>query len=157
MAVLGDRVFMVTDNAHLFALHRFTGQLIWDVEMADSRQNYGATCAPLVVERPRDRGRLRRRRGRPRLPRRLQGRDRRARLALLDHSGAAASRARKPGTAARSSTAAAPPGSPAPTIPKRDLLYWPTGNPCPDYNGDERKGDNLYTASCWRSIPPPAS
>ena len=36
VAVLGDRVFMVSDNAHLFALHRFTGQLIWDVEMADS-------------------------------------------------------------------------------------------------------------------------
>ena len=27
------------------------------------------------------------------------------------------------------------------------LLYWPTGNPCPDYNGDERKGDNLYSSS----------
>ena len=31
--------------------------------------------------------------------------------------------------------------------PEARLLYWPTGNPCPDYNGDERKGDNLYTAS----------
>jgi alcohol dehydrogenase (cytochrome c) len=31
--------------------------------------------------------------------------------------------------------------------PDGGLLYWPTGNPCPDYNGDERKGDNLYTAS----------
>ena len=49
VAVLGDRVFMVSDNAHLFALHRFTGQLIWDVEMADSHQNYGSTSAPLVV------------------------------------------------------------------------------------------------------------
>ena len=47
--MLGDRVFMVTDNAHLIALHRVTGQLLWDVEMADSRQNYGATGAPLVV------------------------------------------------------------------------------------------------------------
>ena len=28
-----------------------------------------------------------------------------------------------------------------------DLLYWPTGNPCPDFNGDERLGDNLYTDS----------
>ena len=37
------------DNAHLFALHRFTGQLLWDVEMADSHQNYGSTSAPLVV------------------------------------------------------------------------------------------------------------
>jgi len=36
VAVLGDRVFMVTDNAHLFALHHSIGQLLWDVEMADS-------------------------------------------------------------------------------------------------------------------------
>jgi alcohol dehydrogenase (cytochrome c) len=27
------------------------------------------------------------------------------------------------------------------------LLYWPTGNPCPDYNGAERQGDNLYSNS----------
>jgi alcohol dehydrogenase (cytochrome c) len=31
--------------------------------------------------------------------------------------------------------------------PEARLLYWPTGNPCPDYNGDDRKGDNLYSAS----------
>ena len=31
--------------------------------------------------------------------------------------------------------------------PDARLLYWPTGNPCPDYNGDERKGDNLYSNS----------
>jgi len=46
VAVLGDRVFMVTDNAHVIALDRRTGQLLWDVEMADARQNYGATSAP---------------------------------------------------------------------------------------------------------------
>ena len=27
------------------------------------------------------------------------------------------------------------------------LIYWTVGNPCPDFNGDERKGDNLYTNS----------
>jgi alcohol dehydrogenase (cytochrome c) len=31
--------------------------------------------------------------------------------------------------------------------PELKTLYWPTGNPCPDYNGDERKGDNLYSSS----------
>ena len=31
--------------------------------------------------------------------------------------------------------------------PEAKLLYWPTGNPCPDYNGEERKGDNLYSSS----------
>jgi len=27
------------------------------------------------------------------------------------------------------------------------LLYWSVGNPCPDYNGADRKSDNLYTDS----------
>jgi alcohol dehydrogenase (cytochrome c) len=49
VAVLGDRVFMVTDHAHLIALNRATGELLWDVEMADYREHYGATSAPLVV------------------------------------------------------------------------------------------------------------
>ena len=31
--------------------------------------------------------------------------------------------------------------------PQLDLLFWPTGNPGSDYNGDERQGDNLYTDS----------
>jgi alcohol dehydrogenase (cytochrome c) len=31
--------------------------------------------------------------------------------------------------------------------PLANMIYWPTGNPCPDYNGDERKGDNLYANS----------
>src|SRR5215471_17202735 len=50
VAVLGDRVFLVTDNAHMLALHRLTGQLLWDTEMADYRQHYGATSAPLVIK-----------------------------------------------------------------------------------------------------------
>jgi alcohol dehydrogenase (cytochrome c) len=31
--------------------------------------------------------------------------------------------------------------------PELDTLYWPTGNPCPDYDGSARRGDNLYTDS----------
>lgn len=49
VAVSGERVFMVTDNAHLLALHRSTGELLWETEMADWHQNYNATSAPLVV------------------------------------------------------------------------------------------------------------
>ena len=40
---------MVTDHAHLIALNRFTGELLWDTEMADWRQNYNSTAAPLIV------------------------------------------------------------------------------------------------------------
>jgi alcohol dehydrogenase (cytochrome c) len=28
--------------------------------------------------------------------------------------------------------------------PQFNLVYWPAGNPGPTYNGDERRGDNLY-------------
>jgi hypothetical protein len=31
--------------------------------------------------------------------------------------------------------------------PETQLLLWPTGNPFPDTDGTERKGDNLYTNS----------
>ena len=31
--------------------------------------------------------------------------------------------------------------------PELQLLYWGTGNPGPDWNGDSRKGDNLHTSS----------
>src|SRR5262249_32495014 len=49
VAVAGDRVFMETDNAHLIALDRFTGELVWDVELDDWKKNYSASSAPLVA------------------------------------------------------------------------------------------------------------
>ena len=50
VAVAGDRLFMITDHAHILALNRFTGALLWDTEMADWRRNYGATSAPLFAD-----------------------------------------------------------------------------------------------------------
>ncbi|MFN7997902.1 MAG: PQQ-binding-like beta-propeller repeat protein [Bryobacteraceae bacterium] len=50
MALHGDKVFMVTDNAHLIALNRTTGRLVWDAVMPDEPQHYGSTVAPLVVK-----------------------------------------------------------------------------------------------------------
>jgi alcohol dehydrogenase (cytochrome c) len=31
--------------------------------------------------------------------------------------------------------------------PELDIVYWPTGNPAKEYDGDDRKGDNLYASS----------
>ena len=146
VAVLGDRVFMVTDNAHLIALHRATGKLLWDVEMGDSRQNYGATGAPLVVNdlvisgvSGGDEGI----RGFVDAYRASTG-ARVWRFWTVPAPGEPGSetwigRAIEHGCAATWLTGTYDPGA--------RLLYWPTGNPCPDYNGDERKGDNLYSAS----------
>ncbi len=146
VAVLGDRVFMVTDHAHLIALNRFTGQLLWDSEMADFRQHYGATSAPLVVNDLVISG--------------TSGGDEGAR-GFIDAYKAST------GEHAWRFWNMPAPGEPLSETwvgraiehgcvdswltgtydPSTDLIYWPTGNPCPDFNGDERKGDNLYSSS----------
>src|SRR4029077_20387599 len=40
VAVSGDRLFMLTDNAHIMSMNRFNGELLWETEMADWHQNY---------------------------------------------------------------------------------------------------------------------
>src|SRR2546430_13800601 len=47
VGVARHRVFLEPDHAHLIALNRFTGDLLWDTESADWHQNYFATSAPL--------------------------------------------------------------------------------------------------------------
>lgn len=146
VAVLGDRLFLVTDHAHLIALHRFTGQLIWEVEMADYKQNYGATGAPLVVNDLVISG--------------ISGGDEGARGFLDAYKASTGERvwrfwtipARGEPEAATWVGKALEHGCGTTWLTgtydsETGLLYWPTGNPCPDYNGDERKGDNLYTDS----------
>jgi len=49
VAIAGDKVFMVTDNAHLIALNKAGGELVWEAELADWHKNYSATSAPLVI------------------------------------------------------------------------------------------------------------
>ncbi|MBS1810556.1 MAG: PQQ-dependent dehydrogenase, methanol/ethanol family [Acidobacteria bacterium] len=145
-AVLGDKVFMVTDHAHLIALHRLTGKLLWDVEMADYREHYGATSAPLVVNDLVISG--------------ISGGDEGVRGFLAAYKASTGERVWRfwtipaPGEPLSETWVgnALPHGCGATWLtgtydPQANLLYWTTGNPCPDYNGDERKGDNLYSDS----------
>jgi PQQ-dependent dehydrogenase (methanol/ethanol family) len=146
VAILADRVFMQTDHAHVIALHRLTGQLLWDVEMADSKQHYGSTGAPLVVNDLVIAG--------------VSGGDEGVRGFLDAYKATTGERVWRfwtvpgrgePGSETWAGTALDH-GCAATWLtgsydPETRLLYWPTGNPCPDYNGDERKGDNLYSDS----------
>lgn len=152
VAVLGDRVFVVTDNAHLLALHRLTGSLLWDVEMADSGQHYGSTSAPLVVKDLVIAG--------------VSGGDEGVRGFLSAYRASTGERVWRFWTIPA-------PGEPLASTwvgralehgcgstwlsgtydAETNLLFWPTGNPCPDFNGDERKGDNLYSDSVLALAP----
>ncbi|MBL8178539.1 MAG: PQQ-dependent dehydrogenase, methanol/ethanol family [Bryobacterales bacterium] len=146
VALLNDRVFLVTDHAHLLALDRATGALLWDTEMADYRQNYGATAAPLVVNDLVLSG--------------TSGGDEGVRGFIAAYSASTGKEIWRfwtvpaPGEPAASTWQGVelPHGCAAAWLtgvydPQLKLVYWPTGNPCPDYNGDERKGDNLYASS----------
>ena len=146
VAVAGDRVFMVTDHAHVIALDRFTGALRWETEMADWRQNYGATSAPLVVGDLVITG--------------TSGGDEGVRgfLAAFDRATGKEAwrfwtvpRRGEPGSETWKGRDIDHPGTTAwftgTYDPELDTLYWPTGNPGPDYSGDERGGDNLYSDS----------
>jgi PQQ-dependent dehydrogenase (methanol/ethanol family) len=146
VAILGDRVFMVTDNARLIALQRYTGQLLWDIEMADYKQNYGATQAPLVVGDFVISG--------------ISGGDEGVRGFLSAYKASTGERvwrfwttplAGEPGSETWVGTSLQHPGASTWMTgtydPEAKILYWGVGNPGPDHNGDQRKGDNLYSCS----------
>ena len=61
VAILRDKVFFVTDNAHLLALDRASGKLLWETPIASDveGQHYGGTMAPLIVDDRNHRWRLR--------------------------------------------------------------------------------------------------
>src|SRR5437667_6551501 len=48
--ILGDRLYMGTLDAHLVALDRKTGEVIWDVAVGDLKNANAITAAPLVVK-----------------------------------------------------------------------------------------------------------
>ena len=146
VAWAGDRVFMVTDNAHLLGLNRFTGDLLWETEMADWHQNYNATSAPLYVDGLVVTG--------------TAGGEQGARgfIAAFDPKNGkevwrfwTVPRPGEPGSETWGGKAIEHPSGVAWLTgsydPELGTLYWATGNPGPDYNGEERKGDNLYTSS----------
>src|SRR5438045_5836609 len=50
LAILGDKVFIATLDAHVIALDAKTGNLIWDTSAVDYKDGYSFTLAPLAVK-----------------------------------------------------------------------------------------------------------
>jgi alcohol dehydrogenase (cytochrome c) len=149
VAVLGDRIFYLTDNAHLIALDRLTGALLWDVDTPEGAPGqFGGTAAPLVVGDLVVTG--------------VSGGDNGIRGFVSAYKAATGELAwkfmtiPKPGDTGPiadtwKGTALALGGGATWTTGSADadanILYWPVGNPHPDTDGDERAGANLYTNS----------
>ena len=150
---------MGTLDAHLVALDRKTGAVVWDVAVGDLKNANAITAAPLVVRNKVDHRRRGRRFLEPRLHRRVRRADWRTRVwrfNTIPNPGEPGSESwPNPDVAARGGAAAWVTGSYDPDL---NVLYYGTGNPNPDYYGDDRAGDNLYSCSlCSRSTPTRAS
>ncbi len=150
VAVLGDRVFVGTMDAHLVALDAHSGLVRWDVEVESFAAGYSITAAPLVVK--------------DRVIIGVSGGELGI-LGFIDAYDAATGRRvwRRytiPGNGMPEQKTWAGEswgrGSAAPWMtgsydPALNLIYWGSGNPGPNWNGDERAGDNLFS-NCLLAI-----
>jgi len=144
VAVWHTRVFMETDNAHLLCLDARSGNLLWEIAYADTKLNYGATSAPLVIKDKVVVG--------------TSGGDDGIRgfLAAFDVlTGKPVWRfwtipgPGEPGSSSWPGDAYLHGGGttwmPGTYDPELNTIYWTTSNPAPDFVGDTRPGDDLYT------------
>jgi alcohol dehydrogenase (cytochrome c) len=146
-AALGDRLFMGTLDGHLVALNRNTGRPLWDVVVDDYRAGHALIAAPLIVKDKVIVGN--------------SGGDYPTRGFIDAYDPRTGERVWRfwtipgpgePGSETWSDNDVLPRGGGAAWVtgsydPELNLIYWGTGNPNPDYFGDDRKGNNLFTAS----------
>jgi alcohol dehydrogenase (cytochrome c) len=152
VAVWGKFVYMQTDDAHLLCLDARSGNLLWDVAYADKTKHYGATGAPLVVKDNVIVG--------------TSGGDSGVRGFLAAYDAQTGKLKWRfwtiPGPGEFGS--ASWPGDsylhgggttwmPGTYDPELDTLYWTTSNAAPDFSGDSRPGDDVYTA-CVLALDP---
>ena len=144
-AILGDKIYFVTTDCHLVALHRKTGAILWHKRYADYKKGWFGTVAPLAVKDKIIVG--------------VGGGDAGIRgflMALDAETGEERWRfwtvpaTGEPGSETWSKPEAFEWGGGGTWLsgtydPKLNLLLWTTGNPWPDLNDADRKGDNLYT------------
>jgi alcohol dehydrogenase (cytochrome c) len=145
-ALLGQRLYMTTLDAHLLALDSATGRVVWDAMMADYTQGHAATIAPLVAG---DKIIVGIAGGEYGIRGFIDAYDadtgRRAwRFYTIPGDGEPgnetwAGDSWRTGGASVWVTGAYDPGL--------NLLYYGIGNPGPDYHSESRLGDNLYSDS----------
>ena len=146
VAVHNDTVFLATLDDHLIALNAANGQVRWNVVLEDYHHGASVTAAPLIVGDKVIVG--------------YGGAD-------MGMRGFLDAISTKDGSKVWRFYTVPAPGEPGSDTwsgdswkrggaatwitgvydPTLNLLYWATGNPGPDYQGDTRQGDNLYSCS----------
>ncbi|MDA2938776.1 PQQ-dependent dehydrogenase, methanol/ethanol family [Acidobacteria bacterium AH-259-A15] len=146
LAILGDRLFMNTLDSMMLALDVKSGRVLWKTKMADYKAAYAATTAPLAVKDKVITG--------------VAGAEYGIRGFIDAYDAETGKRVWRfytvpgPGEPGNETwegnswkTGGASIWVTGSYDPELNLTYWGAGNPGPDYNGDVRKGDNLYSDS----------
>ena len=146
VALLEDRLFFVTSDAQLVALNRKTGGVLWQKQYGDPKKGQSATLAPLALK--------------DRVIVGISGGDTGMRGFVAAFSAATGEELWRFWTVPAKGEPGAETwsefdvewGGAATWMngtydPDLNLIYWPTGNPWPDFYGGHRRGDNLYSDS----------
>jgi alcohol dehydrogenase (cytochrome c) len=144
LAILGDKVFLGTLDAHVIALDAKTGNVVWDVVAADYRTGHSFTAAPLAVKDLVVIG--------------VSGGEYGVRGFIDAYDAATGKRLWRfytvpgrgePGNETWEGDSWKVGGAPAWNTGTYDAatnqIFWPTGNPAPSNRGEGRAGDNLYS------------
>jgi len=146
LAILGNKVFMGTLDAHVIALDSKTGNVVWDVTAADYRIGHSFTVAPLAVKNLIVIG--------------VSGGEYGVRGFIDAYDADTGERKWRfwtvpgPGEPGHDTwegdswkVGGAPAWLTGTYDPQTNQIFWPTGNPAPSNRGEGRAGDNLYSNS----------
>ncbi len=146
VAILDGTIFISTLDSHVIALDAVSGAIRWDIAAADYKTGHSMTAAPLAIDGKIIIG--------------VAGGEYGIRGFVDAYDAKTGKRLWRfwtipgPGEAGNESwpgdtwkTGGAPPWMTGSYDPESKLLFWGTGNPGPDWNGDVRAGDNLYSCS----------
>ena len=157
VAILGELLYMGTLDAHLVAIDVRSGRQVWKTKVGESKEGYSITVSPLALK--------------DRIVVGVGGGEYGIRGYISAYHAQTGKELWKfytipgPGEPGHETWEACPPnpktycdpeawkhGGASVWVtgsydPELNLTYWGIGNAGPDYNADQRPGDNLYTAS----------
>jgi alcohol dehydrogenase (cytochrome c) len=146
VAISGDTLYMGTLDAHLIAIDAKSGRPLWNVTVADVGLAYSITHAPLVIK---DKVIVGVGGGEFGIRGFIAAYDARSGKEIWRFNTVPAPG--EPGSESWSGDAWKSGGGSVWVTgsydPDLNLTYWGVGNPGPDWNPDQRPGDNLYTDS----------
>ena len=146
VGISGDVVIMGTLDSHLIAFDRKTGAIRWNTEVANFKEGFSLTSAPLVVG---DLAVIGVAGGEYGVRGFFDAYNVNTGARMWRHYTVPAKGEKGYDTWAGDSaqTGGAPAWTQGAYDVDTDTLFWTVGNPGPDWNGDSRKGDNLYSDS----------